>query len=293
MKKKNTVPNSPRLLELRRHRRRAFLGKVLLYLLAFVAFFSLLTYLSRLSGLNLSSIEIKGNNIVETSTIKNIVEKATTGKYLWLFPKTNILLYPKRDIEKELLSEFKRIKDVQIYLENKKKLVVTIAEREALYTWCGTDLPLGNTNDQKCYFADKDGYMFDEAPYFSDNVYFKFFGQINKVSGNVDSPLGSYIAKDKFSKLISLRDSLEGTGIKLSSLFLKDDEQAEFYLSSNTPLPGAPKINFKLDSDFNNLALNLQAALETEPLRSDFSKKYSSLLYIDLRFGNKVYYKFK
>ena len=47
-----------------------------------------------------------------------------------------------------------------------------------------------------------------------------------------------------------------------------------------------------LDSDFEKLAENLQAALMTEPLQSDFKNKFSSLLYIDLRFGNKVYYKF-
>jgi len=41
-----------------------------------------------------------------------------------------------------------------------------------------------------------------------------------------------------------------------------------------------------------NIKENLDTALNTEPLKSDFKKKYSSLEYIDLRFGNKVYSKF-
>ena len=49
----------------------------------------------------------------------------------------------------------------------------------------------------------------------------------------------------------------------------------------------------KMTSDFQKIAENLQAALATEPLRSDFKNKYSSLLYLDLRYGNKVYFKFK
>jgi hypothetical protein len=54
-----------------------------------------------------------------------------------------------------------------------------------------------------------------------------------------------------------------------------------------------PEIIFKIDSDFQKIAENLQAAITTEPLQTDFKNKYSSLLYIDLRFGNKVYYKFR
>ncbi len=53
-----------------------------------------------------------------------------------------------------------------------------------------------------------------------------------------------------------------------------------------------PEIILKADADFNKVAENLQAALDTEPLLSKFKTQYSSLQYIDLRFGNKVYYKF-
>ena len=64
------------------------------------------------------------------------------------------------------------------------------------------------------------------------------------------------------------------------------------FLSSSTSQMG-PEIIFKADSDFNQIIENLQSVLTTEPLQTEFKTKYSSLLYIDLRFGNKVYYKFK
>jgi nucleoside-diphosphate-sugar epimerase len=38
---------------------------------------------------------------------------------------------------------------------------------------------------------------------------------------------------------------------------------------------------------------NLDAAIDTEPLKSKLKNKFSSLEYIDLRYGNKVYDKFK
>ena len=68
----------------------------------------------------------------------------------------------------------------------------------------------------------------------------------------------------------------------------------EIFLSKGTSSTSAigPKIIFKKDADLQNIAENLQAALNIEPLKSKFKNKYSLLLYIDLRFGNKVYDKF-
>ncbi|MBI2099665.1 hypothetical protein HYT45_04675, partial [Candidatus Uhrbacteria bacterium] len=54
-----------------------------------------------------------------------------------------------------------------------------------------------------------------------------------------------------------------------------------------------PKILIRADADMENLAENLGAALETEPLKTRMAKEYSKLEYLDLRFSNKVYSKFK
>jgi hypothetical protein len=73
--------------------------------------------------------------------------------------------------------------------------------------------------------------------------------------------------------------------------FSENDSEGNFYISKD--VAEAPKIIFKIDSDYQKIAENLQAALSTEPLHSDLQKKLALLLYLDLRFGNKVYYKFK
>jgi len=72
---------------------------------------------------------------------------------------------------------------------------------------------------------------------------------------------------------------------------MKEDGDIEIYLKPVDSL-NFPKIILKSTSDFNKVVENLQSVLTTEPFQSDFKNKYSSLLYIDLRFGNKVYYKF-
>lgn len=294
---KRNVLSSPRLSELKKRRQRAILSKILISVFGLMAVFALLAYLSRLNSLNITEVQIIGNKIVEAEAIKTTVEGSIAGKYLWFFPKTNILYYPQNSIKNELQDRFKRLKNINLSIENNKILKVSVSERTALYTWCGTTLPLApdssqkNMDIQKCYFLDENGYVFDEAPYFSGEVYFKFYG----LDGlNTDNPLGFYFSKQNFKQLISFKDTLTSIGLKPIALYAKDDGDVEVFLSGGGALStNGPKIIFRADADFQNVTENLEAALTTEPLQSKFTKNYSTLLYIDLRFGNKVYYKFQ
>ncbi|KKQ46157.1 MAG: hypothetical protein US65_C0044G0007 [Candidatus Yanofskybacteria bacterium GW2011_GWC2_37_9] len=80
--------------------------------------------------------------------------------------------------------------------------------------------------------------------------------------------------------------------LKPIALYQEDNGDIKFFLSRENSSFMGPEIILKINSDFQKVAENLETALNTEPLQSNFKNKYSSLLYIDLRFGNKVYYKF-
>jgi hypothetical protein len=304
MQKRNVL-NSPRLLELKKKRHRVVLNKILFSLLGLSAIFILLAYFSRLNSLNIDEVRVIGNKIVDAEAIKAVIKQQIAGKYLWLFPKTNILFYPQNDIRNELRDKFKRLKDINLSIKparttdavqsggNNKVLEISLAERVAKYTWCGIEFPealLMEDSMEKCYFLDEDSYVFDEAPYFSGEVYFKFYGLAGL---NINNPLGFYFFKQNFKQLISFKDILVSIGLKPVALYITDDGDIQVFLSRGDSLITGPKIILKMDADFQNVAENLEAALTTEPLQSKFKNKYSSLQYIDLRFGNKVYYKFK
>jgi len=289
---KRNIFNSLRLLELKRKRRKAILNKVLILLLGFTAFFILLVFLSRLNNLNITEIQITGNKITETEILRTTIEQQISKKYLWLFPKTNILIYPQNSIKNELLDKFKRLKDLRLSVKSNNILEVSLVERTAKYTWCGIIPPTQtNTEIQKCYFLDEDGYLFDEAPYFSGEVYFKFYGPVNLNTAGI--PSGSYFFESNFKQLISFKNTLENMNLKPISLYLKENGDMEISLSPGKTSSIGPLIIFNKDSDLKKMAENLQAALSTEPLKSKFKNRYSSLQYIDLRFGNKVYDKFQ
>ena len=283
---KRNVLNSPRLVKLKKHRRRIVFSKIFLFLISLSVIFLSLAYISRSEELNISEIRVVGNKIIDASAVKIAVEKEITGYYLWVFPKTNIFFYPQNKIKNDLTLQFKRLKSITLSVKNYKTLEISLIERTALYTWCGNNIPDSQVNGEKelkCYFLDDSGYIFDEAPYFSGEVYFKFYGPAD---------IGTYFSKENFNQLIYFKDALTTMDLKPVSLSILENERVKIFLSSNKTSK-QPYIIFKINSDFRKVAENLEIALDTEPLLSNLKNKYSSLEYIDLRYGNKVYYKFR
>lgn len=289
---KRDVLHSPRLSELKKRRRRAIFNKFFIILFGLAILFAFSAYFSKLEGLNINQIEILGNKVVETSQIQSEINELIAGKYLWIFPKANVLYYPKNKIENALQNKFHRLNKINLSIENQKTLTISVTEREAKYTWCGIlpkEITLINSNEEKCYFLDEKGYVFDIAPYFSGEVYFKFYGRGEL---DINNPTGTYFSSQNFEQLILFKNILVSMGIKPTIINILENGDIEIFLAKGEKNLFGPKIIFESDADFKNVAENLQAALGTEPLLSGFKKKYSSLLYIDLRFGNKVYFKF-
>ena len=278
MQKRNIL-NSPRLLELKKKRRKIFVNKIFLSVSGFLVLFAGLVYLSRLDKLNIGEVRITGNKLIDAGEIKSAAQEELEGNYLWVFPRTNIFFYPKKGIKNKLTEKFPRLKNAAFLLEDRKTLEISITERLALYTWCG-DAPPNPGGEEKpaCNFLDETGFLFDEAPYFSGEVYFKFYG-------------ANFSAVD-FNRLVSFKKAFEAMRLKPAALYADRSGDVRIFLAPKSSASTGPEIIFKIDSDLEKMIANLKTALDTEPMRTNFRNKYSSLEYIDLRFGNKVYYKF-
>lgn len=283
--RRKDVLNSPKLLELKQKRRRNVQNKILIFLFLFLVLMIGLAFISRIDKLNIKEIKISGNKIIDTELIHKVIEDNLNGHYLYFFPKSNFLLFPKSKIIKDLTEKYKRLKDILFNLENAQILAVSLGEREGKYIWCGENLneETIKIEDNLCFFMDNSGYVFDTAPYFSGSVYFKFYGSL--VDNN--------FSKESWNKLISFKEMLVNIKFKPVALYIKSDGDTEIYLANNVSLSQSPKIVFKSDFILDKTSQNLQAAISTDPLMSNLKNKPSSLLYIDLRFGNKVYYKFR
>lgn len=273
-----------RIDEYRKKRRKAIRNRIILFTILFCVVVTGLAVASSRAELKIDKIIVSGNRIVETKDIEDTVRQDIVGKYFRLFSRANSFIFPEKKIQLDLLQKYKRLLDLTLKVTDIKTLEITVSERQAKYIWCGDIFPTIDDLGAQCYFLDDDGYVFDTSPYFSGGVYFKFYGQIHSASAD---KLGAHFLSNDFQRVVNFKETMENMDLKVISLEVKDDNDVYAYLSSGA------SIIFKLSDDFEKLAENLQSALATEPLHTNFNKKYNSLLYIDLRFGNKVYYKFR
>ncbi len=292
MLKKHDILNSARIKQqkIKLLKRRVLIGFSFLIVLIIA-----LSFLSKNKNLTIRGILVEGNHVIETQSIIDRALAPMEGNYLHLFSRANAALYPNKKIRNDLLVNFKRISSVDISLVNSKTMLIKVAERNPEYLWCGIGAP---TTDElsfrnKCYFLDDAGYVFSEAPYFSGDIYFKFYGW-PQGSPPEDFSGNHFLPADDFKKLIYLKNSLVNLDLKPDVFNVSAEGDYEIYLEDPTGKSDAhPKIIFNEGNDFEKIVNNLSSALNSEPLVTEFKDKFASLLYLDLRYDNKVYFKFK
>jgi hypothetical protein len=289
--KKKSILDTPKLKELKKKKKKKTRKKILIIVIIFILFFVGLIFLSYWDEINIQDIQVVGNKIVEKEAIKEVAQEFITGKTVLFFAKSNSFVYPEKKIEKKLAEKYKRLKNITVEVDanDLKTMWITVSEYEGKYLWCGEKPAEEESVLQECYFLDSEGYIFDKAPYFSGEVYFKLYGN---TGFDLLNPISSYFSPEYFKKVILLKEAMEKMNLKPVVFYLKNNTEAEFYLSSNKNKLNAPKVLFEVNSDYSKLIENLQSAITTEPLQSDLKNRINSLSYIDLRFGNKIFYKF-
>ena len=106
------------------------------------------------------------------------------------------------------------------------------------------------------------------------------------------NPIGFYFSPKNFNNLILFEDTLDKINLEVYSIYVKDDGDTEIFLGKSLS-NNNPKILFKTEDNIINIIQNLKASVSADPLKNRLEREYLSLLYIDLRYDNKVYYKFK
>jgi hypothetical protein len=206
-----------------------------------------------------------------------------SDSYFFVFPKNNSLIYPKKYLQEYLKERFKRIDTIKINRKDFTTLSIEITERKPIALWCDSS-SLNASTSEKCYFLDDNGTIFVEAPYFSGNAYFRYYGLIGTSSPIVGAEyLASTTQFRSLSKFVSDVEYMSTTPIYLLS---KENEEFTLILSTGA------KIYFDMKEPLPKISSNLETLLHSGTF-STSSDPTTSIDYIDLRFGNKLYYKMK
>ena len=252
--------------------------KAVVWGIIFAAIFAGVVAFFRIPYFQVEKIEINGNSLVDGDDLTDAIKVKMEGRYLWLFPKTNIFLIPKDKILAELPEEFKRIKKISLDKKYFGAIAVKIEERNNAVLYC---------EKEDCAYADENGFVFEKAPYFSGAVFLKLIEQRNSDNGEnaktIDEYLGTnLIAENEFKKILEFAGLINKTGGGVSEVILKKESIYEFYMNEGW------KIILNDKNEPQSAYLNLITALD-----ANIKDKRPKLDYIDLRLGNKIYFKYK
>ena len=285
---KKHIEESPKIRALREKRKSARKRLLILVSILLVVIVGGLVYAARYPKLQLTVVNVSGNQVIDTDDITTAVDTYLAGHYAYVIPHRNAFLYPKKKIEAALLAKFPRFQSVAVYRTNFTTLLVTVSELRGHALWCGDDVA-AVTKDVPCYFTDDTGKIVSAAPDYSGNVYPRFYG------GSIDptdtNPLGkTFIDEPTFQKLLDFQSKIEGLGFHVKGLLIGTDDEGTFVLDLGTGKTAI--VRFLKDDDYDTLTANLTAALKEPTLIASLKTDESNLQYFDLRFTNKVYYKF-
>jgi cell division septal protein FtsQ len=262
----------PSALGRRRRRRRNL--KLIFWVLAILVLFGVIVFLSHLSKINVSDIQVNGNVFASSNNIFLLAKENLSGSYYHLFPKSNILLYPKGQLKANILQQFPPVKTVDISSNTFSSIKINLTERKPVALWCN--------DSNNCFFMDEDGFIFYVAPSYSTNLYFIYSGLIS-----ADNPLGqNYLSRDRFHSMSEFIDDVKK--LNLTPTSLKATDPSDFELSLNP----SGKIRFNTTIALSQTLSNLATIIDQNN-PPDERLDLSQIDYIDLRFGNKIYYKLK
>lgn len=251
-----------------------------LFVFVILALFFSMSFLSGYKKFTIQNINIYGADILDKSLIRKNIDQSISGKFYYLFSKRNFLIYPKEYIAKNLKDQFKIIDTVSVYVTDLNTLQVDISLRKPQALWCqrgeGVDI-------SKCFFLDKNGFVFSPSPDFSGDAYLKYFGFLP-----FGDPVGLYFlnSPDLFIKVSSFLNSLKS--IDISPLYTNASTSNSFEIN----LKDQSKIFFNPNDNLDLVFSRLQIFLNSKEWISENIKVYD-LHYLDLRFDNKIFYKKK
>lgn len=260
--------------KVQKNRRKARMTK--LGLSAAVAFVVLtgVALLLRLPAITITQVSFDGLSVLTEAELSQPVSEQLQGMYAFVVPRASTFFFNRGGIQRTLREQFPRIKTLSVKRAGFEGLTISIVERKPAALWCD-----GNTEAEQCYFLDDGGYIFAPAPVYTGDVYFVYRGGVSS-----PKPLRArYLPEQEFRTTAFFIGSVKSLDSKPVALALMKDEFALY-------LKDGGKVLFVRGDNFDRILESMKTALASDAFKD---KDLSTLEYLDLRFPNKIVYKWR
>ena len=277
---------------LKKERRNRTLARLLGAVFILAVLFIGAGLLSHIPKMMITEVEVTGTKVLDGEDVGLKTLEYLKGNVALFYARGNIFIYSKNNIIEFIKQEFPRVYQVTGIERHGRKLNIDLEERQAAFTWCGFEAPSYETRFEKrdCYFMDQTGFIFDQSPYFTPGVYLSFYGGIKSDISHIGQTIITENSVVGFGEIAKTLSSLK---LPVHSVVIKSDGQNEFLLNIFTSTGTYARILFNEDVALAETLEKLESAAGEESFAAQFEDSGTTLEYIDTRFDNRVFYKFK
>lgn len=238
----------------------------------------------------ITGVTVVGAQAVSGNDIETLVREKLSGNYFFVYAHDNSFIFPRRGIERGLSEAFPRVKSATVRRTDLHHIVVAVVERKPAMLWCGESIEDAMRTEKGCWFVDDTGFIFDRAPIFSEGVYRELYSTLAYT--NEGTPLRATVSSERFllARMVGERIERELGGV--SRIFIEPEGGYRIIVRSSDlyPMLAGAEVRFRDGQSADRLMKNLLAALPVQ-FPADYTSQ-KELLYIDLSFGNKVFFGF-
>jgi len=232
-------------------------------------------WVSYLPQYSVQEIAVAGTQEVSPSLVRAYVESVlAAGSRPFLSPD-NIFFFRPAAIAKDIAGFFPRIASARVSRASLLATAVTvrIQERQPFARWCASP--------ETCYMMDESGFVYAPAERVlaQPQTAYAFSGGI----ATSTNPVGKYFAPAHLQGLLSLLSSLGQAGFTPQGAAIQTDQDF------SVPLEEGFELRASFGQDPSQLARDLKLIVSSSALQG----KETELEYVDLRFGDRAYYKLK
>jgi cell division septal protein FtsQ len=252
-----------------------------------LVFVVLSIFVLRWSKLFITEINVSGARPEYNIAIQKETQEFLQGSVLYILPRRNIFLLPEQELSQKLKDSNSYIESATLKRKGLNALDVELKERTPTFA-------IKNSGDNNL-FIDNSGVVYSdsEARVSTTTILLQEIGGEYGATTTGTLPLdlanqkGKQLPADYFKNLVRAIDLFKAKNFSVYSVTLRPSGDADLQI---TPEGGVIRIN--LYDNIDKTVATFSAARKIETLRTKLSENRAQLAYIDLRFGNKVFYMF-
>lgn len=241
-----------------------------------------MSFVSYLPRFSIQTISVSGAQKTSPRLISDYVETVVNDGSYHLLSRSNMFLYPRAAIEKSIVGYFPRIASARVSrsLPFSTEVKIEVDERQPFALWCPPAEPSAQAGASgSCYQMDEGGFIFAEASGIATTTEYIFEGGLATSS----MPIGQTFVPARLPGVLALLRSLGQASFEARGAVVENDQDFSI------PLVRGFTLKASFGEDAGTLIKNLELVLSSDSLKG----KEDQLEYVDLRFGNKVYYKLR